>query len=216
VLGFLAAFAIQTDAFRAWSATVDWLWHANLRNKPTLSWLVPVFLCALPAWRFLHREMRDCRMSLTLLWLTVVLGGVLAGMAISGPLPLAPMSARLVQCGVAMLAAQCLCLSFLFQARHAIYITVEPPAERAAWFIALWRRYREAAKETRATKSAGAKSGSAVPAARVRRAKQSRRSSGSGDAPLKEAEEPITEPAPKAAPNAKPQLREQRPLRRSA
>ena len=87
-------------------------------------------------------------MSLTLLWLTVVLGGVLAGMAISGPLPLAPMSARLVQCGVAMLAAQCLCLSFLFQARHAIYVTVEPPAERAAWFVALWRRYREAAKET--------------------------------------------------------------------
>ena len=53
-----------------------------------------------------------------------------------------------------MLAAQCLCLSFLFQARHAIYVTVEPPAERSAWFVALWRRYREAAKESRAAKSA--------------------------------------------------------------
>ena len=46
VLGFLAAFAIQTDAFRAWGVTVDWLWHVDLRHKQTLSWLVPVFLCA--------------------------------------------------------------------------------------------------------------------------------------------------------------------------
>ncbi len=155
-------------------------------------------------------------MSLTLLWLAVVLSGLLAGIAVCGPLPLAPMSARLVQCGVAMLAAQCLCLSFLFQARYAIYVTVEPPAERSAWFVALWKRYREAAKELRAAKSARTKSDSAVPAARVRRAKRSGRSSGSEVVPLKEAEEPITEPAPKAAPTAKPPLREQRPLRRSA
>jgi hypothetical protein len=216
VLGFLAAFAIQTDAFRAWSTTVDWLWHVDLRHKQALSWLVPVFLCALPAWRFLHREMRDCRMSLTLLWFAVVLSGALAAIALCGPMPLDPTSARIVQCGVAMLAAQCLCLSFLFQARHAIYVTVEPPAERPAWFVALWRRYREAARESRAAKSARAKSDSAVPAARVRRGKRSGRNSGSEDAPMKEADEPITAPAPKSAPTAKSPLRDQRPMRRSA
>ncbi len=150
------------------------------------------------------------------MWFAVVLSGGLGAIALGGSLPLAPTSARLVQCGVAMLAAQCLCLSFLFQARHAIYVTVEPPAERPAWFVALWRRYREAAKESRAAKLAGAKSGSAVPAARVQRGKRSGRSSGTGDPPLREADEPLTEPAPKAAPTAKPPLRDQRPMRRSA
>ncbi len=81
------------------------------------------------------------------MWFAVVLSGGFGAIALGGSLPLAPTSARLVQCGVAMLAAQCLCLSFLFQARHAIYVTVEPPAERPAWFVAIWRRYREAAEE---------------------------------------------------------------------
>jgi hypothetical protein len=141
-LGFVAAFAIQTEALHAWSQTVNWLWRTDFWNKQTLIWMVPAILCGLPVWRFLHREMRVCRLSLTLLCLVVLLTAGFAALEVCGPLPLQALSARLIQCGVAMLAAQCLFLSFLFHARHGIYISVEPPADRPLWLLTLWRKLR--------------------------------------------------------------------------
>jgi hypothetical protein len=217
VLGFLAAFAVQTDAFRAWSTTLDWLWPVDLRNKQALSWLVPVFLFALPAWRFLHREMRDCRTSRTLLWFAAVFGGAFAAILLGGRLPVGAWAERVIQCSLAMLCAQCLCFSFLFQARHAIYVTVEPPADRPAWFLALWRRYWTAAKESRARKSGRTSSDSAVSTARARRGKPPRRAGRSADAPPKQPDSPPIEAAEKTAAMSRPHLRgEQRPMRRSA
>jgi len=223
VLGFLAAFAVQTDALRAWTQTVDWLWHFDVRNKQAWSWMAPAVLCGIPAWRFLHREMRDCRLSLTLLWLAMLFGATLAALAVCGPMPFPALSARLVQCGVAMLAAQCLFLSFLFHARHAIYISVEPPAERPAWFVALWRRYRAAGKGSRSQKAAIPSGESAVTASGGRRGKRPSRSGRSTDSSTKEASitkeaavRPDDVPAP-AVPSSKPQTRgDQRQMRRSA
>jgi hypothetical protein len=216
MLGFLAAFAVQTEAFRAWSQTVDWLWHFDVRHKQALCWIAPVLVCGLPAWRFLHREMRDCRLSLALLWLAVLLGGGLGVLAVSGPLPLPAVSARFVQCGIAMLAAQCLFLSFLFHARHAIYISVEPPAERPAWFIALWRRYRGAGERSRSRKAATGSPKSAVTASGSRR-KRTSRPARSADSPIKEVDVRTDEPPAPAVSTSKPQTRvDQRHLRRSA
>jgi hypothetical protein len=171
-LGFVAAFAIQTEALPAWSQTVDWLWRVDFWKKPTLSWMVPTVLCGLPVWRFLHREMRDCRLSLLLLWLMVLLGAGLAALAVCGPLPLPALPARLIQCGIAMLVAQCLFMSFLFHARHAIYISVEPPADRPLWLLTLLRRLRARGAASRAPKVASPSREPSPAASEVRRRKR--------------------------------------------
>ena len=217
-LAFLAAFAIQTDAFRAWSVTVDWLWHVEIHNKQTLSWMVPAMLCGLPAWRFLHREMRDCPLSLILLSLAVSLGAVLAALVVCGPLPLPIVLARLVQCGIAMLAAQCLFLSLLFQARHAIYISVEPPAERPVWFVALWRRYRKGREGSRRSrKSATPSTEIAATAPRAQRRKRSTASAPPPESPAKRPNGRSGESPASPVPASKPSARvDQRQMRRSA
>jgi hypothetical protein len=209
-LGLIAAFAIQTDAFQAWSATIAWLWGADLRNKYLLSWIVPVIFCGIPTWRFLHQEMRDCRVSLTLLWLTVLLSAGLAAFVVFRPSAAPTLSVRLVHCGVAMLAAQCLTLSLLFQARHAIYISIEPPADRPAWFVALWRRYRGAGKRSR---KSSASSESTVSASARRRRKPKPRRDRAAESPSKEAAETACPEAPIAK---LPTRAEKRQLRRSA
>jgi hypothetical protein len=171
-LGFVAAFAIQTEALRAWSQTVDWLWRAEFWNKRTLSWMVPTIFCGLPVWRFLHREMRACRLSLTLLCLVVLLGGGFAALEVCGPLPVPALPSRLIQCGIAMLAAQCLFLSLLFHARHAIYISVEPPADRPLWLLTLWRRLRSQGSGSRVPKVASPSRAPSPVASEVRRRKR--------------------------------------------
>ncbi len=140
-IGFIAAFAVETNAVRALSETARWLWHID-DGRQSLGCLAALVLFGLVVWRFLYREMRDCLTSLGLLWLTGLFGAAAVVPMIGGSLPISAFSLRLCQCGTAMLAALCLFMSFLLQARHAIYVTVEPPAERAVWFVALWKRYR--------------------------------------------------------------------------
>lgn len=207
LLGFLAVFAVETDAFRAWSETVAWLWHFDIRHWHTVSWMAPALLAAIPACRFLHREMRDNRTSHALLWLAVLMSAGLGALALSDPLPLPVSSARLVQRGLAMLAALCLLLSFLSHARHAIYVTVEPPAERAAWFVALWRRYR--GTRLRAGKASSGSPESSVTAGGVSRRKRRPASKQSGELP--------EESAAPVLPSSKQASRvDQRQMRRSA
>jgi hypothetical protein len=43
-IGLFAAFAIQTNALRAWTETAHWLWHIDGKRQ-SLSWLGPVALC---------------------------------------------------------------------------------------------------------------------------------------------------------------------------
>jgi hypothetical protein len=173
-------------------------------------------LCGLPAWRFLHREMRDCPLSLMLLSMAVSLGGVLAALVVCGPLPLPIFSARLVQCGIGMLAAQCLFLSLLFQARHAIYISVEPPVERPVWFVALWRRYRKGAEGSRSRKSATPSTETAATASRVNRKKRSaaaRPAESPAKRPNGRSDESPVSPVPASKPSARV---DQKQMRRSA
>jgi hypothetical protein len=219
VVALLAAFAIQTDAFDTYHNTIDWMWHVDLRHKQTLIYLVPAILCGLPAWRFLYQEMRDCRLSLAFLSLSIVFGAGLAACAACGPLPLPALTARLVQCGIAMLAAHCLFLSFLFQARYAIYFTVEPPADRAAWFVSLWRRYRRAGEDRRAQKAAAASKDSPAkaPTARRRQRRAEPEPELATDVPMKLSDVPVKILPPAASQTPKKAARvDKRQMRRSA
>ncbi len=88
------------------------------------------------------REMRDCRVSLTLAWLTFVLGGGVTGIVLARPLPWPAPQARLIECGVALLFVVCAFASALFHARHVVYVCVDPPAIRPSRSLALLRSFR--------------------------------------------------------------------------
>ena len=81
--------------------------------------------------------MRDCRVSLTLAWLTFVLGGGVTGIVLARPLPWPTPQARLIECGVALLFVVCAFASALFHARHVVYVCVDPPAIRPSRSLAL-------------------------------------------------------------------------------
>jgi hypothetical protein len=216
-IGLFAAFAIQTNALRAWTETAHWLWHIDGKRQ-SLSWLGPVALCGLIGWRFLYREMRDCLASRALLWLAGLLGAAALVPMVGGPFPIPALSLRMTQCGLAMLAVLCLFMSFLFQARHAIYITVEPPAERPAWFVALWRRYRgRAASSSPAAPAMKPAKEIVAKAARPRRPKRDAASNKATEAPAKPSQPSTEEAQPLPLQNAKQAARlERRALRRSA
>jgi hypothetical protein len=190
-LGFLAVFAIQTDLVKPWGETVDWLWHAHVRGKQMWSWLVPVLIFGIPAWRFLHREMRDCRTSLALFWLGLSLAAARVGLTVWGPLPLADFSERLVECAAGMLSAQFLFLSLLLHARHAIYISVEPPAERRSWLAALKRRFQRNQEGSRSRKKAASSSDAAIAASSRGRGKRREAAERITAPPMKEDQAPV-------------------------
>jgi hypothetical protein len=86
--------------------------------------------------------MRDCRVSLTFLWLAFLLGGGTAAIMLARPLPLPELQARLVECGVALLFVICVFSSLMFHARHVVYVCVDPPSIRPSRTLALLRWFR--------------------------------------------------------------------------
>jgi len=213
VMGLIAAFAVQTNALRAWNETAQWLWHLD-DSRQRLSWLAPIVLCGLATWRFLYREMRDCWTSVALLWLTVLFGAAAMVPMLGDPLPISAFSIRLSQCGTAMLAVLCLFMSLLLQARHAIYITVEPPAERPVWFVSLWRRYR--GKGEGNDRSATAPKETVASVSRSRRRKRTDDSTQSSETPTKQAQANAEGSSPPDLQKAKSARIERRAMRRSA
>lgn len=142
LLAFIAAFGMQTQLAAAWSATAGWLWTAQFAHKATLLWLIPTAFCGIFVHAYCVREMRDCRVSLTLAWLTFVLGGGVAAIVLARPLPWPTPQARLIECGVALLFVVCAFASALFHARHVVYVCVDPPAIRPSRSLALLRSFR--------------------------------------------------------------------------
>lgn len=212
-VAFIAAFVVQTSAWNAWSATAQWLWHLD-ETRQRLSWLAPVILCGLVAGGFLHREMRDCWASSALLWLAVLVGVAAILPMASGPLSISAFSLRLGQCGLGMLAAHCVFMSLLLQSRHAIYVTVEPPADRPVLAISLWRRYR-AKRETKEVSGSAVKE-TVASASRSRRRKRNDDSSRSVETRTEDVPANREENSPELQ-QAKPSARqERRAMRRSA
>jgi hypothetical protein len=142
LLAFVAAFGMQTQLAAAWSATAGWLWTAQFAHKATLLWLIPTACCGIFVHGYCVREMRDCRVSLTLAWLTFVLGGGVTGIVLARPLPWPTPQARLIECGVALLFVVCAFASALFHARHVVYVCVDPPAIRPSRSLAVLKLFR--------------------------------------------------------------------------
>jgi len=216
VIGMMAAFAVETNAVRALSETARWLWHID-DGRQRLICLAALVLSGVLAWRFLYREMRDCLTSLTLLWLTGLFGVAAVLPIFDRSLPISQFSLRVSQCGMAMLAALCLFMSFLLQARHAIYVTVEPPAEGPAWFVALWRRYRgKGDRQPTGTSTTSIKE-TVASKTRPKRRKQSDTSIQSAEAETKQIQAKVEKSASQEIPQSKQSAKpERRALRRSA
>ena len=216
-VGFIAAFAVETNAAHAFSETARWLWQID-DGRQTLSCLAALILFGLVAWRFLYRETRDSLASLAFLWLTGLFGAVAVVPLICRTLPISAFSLRLFQCGTAMLAALCLFMSFLLQARHAIYVTVEPPANGPAWFVVLWKRYREKRAESKSGKSEAKTKETVALESRPKRRKRSEASKRSTEDATKEPVAVVEEkPVPKAGQQSQRAVRpERRAMRRSA
>ncbi len=140
IAGFAAAFAVQTGAGLAWSETASWMLRGDFWKKGALAWLVPADLSGLIALKFLAREMRGSRWGQALLWPAALLFAACTGLTLAPDLNVAPIELRIVESAIAMAAAWSLFSSLLFHARHVIYISVEPPADRSWRLIALLRR----------------------------------------------------------------------------
>jgi hypothetical protein len=162
--------------------------------------------------------MRDCWTSLAFLWLTSLFGGLAIVPILCRTLPISAFSLRLFQSGSAMLAALCLFMSFLLQARRAIYVTVEPPADGPAWFVSLWKRYRGKRAESKSSKSAAKPKEAVALESRPKRRKRSDTSKRSGEDATKEPAAVVEEkPVPKAGQQSQRAARpERRAMRRSA
>jgi hypothetical protein len=157
LLGFLAAFGLQTQLAAAWSATATWLWATPFSHKATLLWLVPTATGALFVHAYLVREMRDCRLSSIFAWLAALFGCGAAVVVMARPLPLPILQARLVECGVALLFVVCAFSSLLLHARHVLYVCADPPSSGPSRLAALLRSIRPWGVLSKLTRSSAKK-----------------------------------------------------------
>jgi len=148
-VGFVFAFMMATDAKTAWIQTVTWLWGNSLGDKEPLCWLAPVWIIGLVVLRVLLRDMRDCRSSVIVLWLSTLAWIAAAAMQFPLGLPIGGGEQMLVRATAPMLASCCLLLSMLLHARFVVYVSAEPPEPRPPRFRfpkirlrlpILWRR----------------------------------------------------------------------------
>jgi hypothetical protein len=178
LLGFLAAFGLQTQLAAAWSATAAWLWTAPFSHKATLLWLVPTATGALFVHVYLVREMRDCRLSSTFAWLAALFGCGAAVIVLARPLPLPVPQARLLECSVALAFVLCAFSSLLLHARHVVYVCVDPSSSGPSRLVALLRTIRPRAifklKRSNEKKSGQSGDGDTVTALKRRTSKRAR------------------------------------------
>jgi hypothetical protein len=205
ILMFVAALGLETQLAAAWSATASWLWPAGLSavrlsHRAALLWFVPSAFCGLFVHAYLVREMRDCRLSLTFLWLAFLLGGGAAAIVLARPLPFPELQARLVECGVALALVLCVFSSLLFHARHVVYVCVDPPAIRPSRLLALLRWFRPRAifnfKRTRSKSSRKSADRETVTSLKRRTEKRARplrrKSAAQPDPPAEDVESPAS------------------------
>ena len=217
-VGIGATLTVAAGLHIAWAGTALWLWDIELWNKPILIWMLPAVLAATWVLRALHREMRDCRSSLSLLWMAAACGLGVALLNLNVfPLTLSSAESRLICWSAELAACWLLFMSLLLHARHVVHVTADPARIRPARFTLrsllrvpkLPRRREKAqagtkpAKETAKPKQDENKPGPAKePAATKSRkprktpAKSTKASSGAArkKQPEKPAEPPVEEP----------------------
>lgn len=126
---FLAAFSALTDGHIAASETVLWMAPLEFANAPLISWMGPAFLCGVVIVWGVRRDMRGCKSSVALLWISAASWASAAVVALREPLPAlsAEWNVGLAP-ALVMFASLCLFTSLLLHARHVIYETADPPA----------------------------------------------------------------------------------------
>lgn len=136
-VALVVAFCMATDAHVAAVQTVFWLWPSDLWQKEVLCWLIPVASWGLVMIAGMHRDMRDNKPALTLLWLAVTGWCVVIAARLAPGLPAAvglpaPLD-QIAVIGVGLFAHLCLFQAMLLHTRHVIYETADPPANRKPW-----------------------------------------------------------------------------------
>jgi hypothetical protein len=208
IVAFVAALGLETQLASAWSATAAWLWPSGFASvmssqRGPLLWLVPTGFFGVLVHAYLVREMRDCRMSLSFLWLAFLLAGAAASLVLARPLPAPELQARLLECGVALLFVVCVFSSLLLHARHVVYVCVDPPAIRPSRIAAVARWFRpwavfkfDRANSRKNRKTAGGDTVTSLKRRTPKRARSLRRkpAAPAPDAPVKEAAPPAVQP----------------------
>ena len=125
---FAAAIAAMTDGHLAASETILWMASLDFANASRLSWMAPAFLCGAVILSSVRRDMRGCRSSVALLWLSSFAWIAAGVFALRGPLPALSMEWNLGLCpALVMFASLSLFTSLLLHARHVMYETADPP-----------------------------------------------------------------------------------------
>lgn len=135
LFGFIASFTLATDLHHVWSATLLWTWEFGFWKQETLLWLAPAVGSASALIWEIKREFRDCRGSIILFSVAILGWSTAVGLLLFGEaLESAEVLRVAATAGAEMLGYFALMLALLVHARHVIYITAEPPAERPSLF----------------------------------------------------------------------------------
>ncbi|MEX2287481.1 MAG: hypothetical protein WD648_10355 [Planctomycetaceae bacterium] len=142
---FLFSFLIGTDAHLALNETILWFWKRGPVPPAPWSWLAPTGCCVFVFLLMLHRDMRECRASLTMLWMAALSWTAAGGMFVAGgKIPGDPLVIAMIQAGTMVFGHWCLLMSLLLHARHVVYKSAEPPSaatSRSRWhFPRIWFR----------------------------------------------------------------------------
>ena len=134
-IGMGATLAVTADLHLAWSKTAMWLWQPEFWHAETVVWLLPICLAAVWVLRTLHREMRDCRSSLSMLWMATACGVCIAVLQLNVvAIPLPSDESRLMNWGLEFSACWLLFMSLLLHARHVVHVTPDPAQIRPPVF----------------------------------------------------------------------------------
>jgi hypothetical protein len=134
-IGMGATLAIAADLHLAWAKTAMWLWRPEFWHAEVMVWLLPICLAAVWVLRTLHREMRDCRSSLSMLWMATACGVCIAVLQLDAvTIPLPPDESRLMNWGLELSACWLLFMSLLLHARHVVHVTPDPAQIRPPVF----------------------------------------------------------------------------------
>ncbi|MBT6153252.1 MAG: hypothetical protein HOL01_07485 [Planctomycetaceae bacterium] len=134
-IGMGATLAIAADLHLAWAKTAMWLWEPEFWHAEVAVWLLPICLAAAWVLRTLHREMRDCRSSLSMLWMATACGVCIAVLQLNVvTISLPSDENRLMSWGLELSACWLLFMSLLLHARHVVHVTPDPAQIRPPMF----------------------------------------------------------------------------------
>ena len=119
------------------SRTLIWLLKIDFVHCETLCWLAPLIGCGSVLIRDLLIDMRNCRASISLLWMAIVGWASSIVILLGGDVLGVDQNLRPVIVSVcATVGHYCLFVSLLLHARSVIFISAEPPQLR----LPLWKR----------------------------------------------------------------------------